>query len=116
MTTVPLSEYAFTKLDGSGNGTVRLGPTAHGVVWNPTVASIKATGAIPAGLATCTVYAGSSATDDNFVDATYDVTSAATDAIAGNVLRLGGYLYAVWSGGTPGATATLSVAGTKEIP
>lgn len=114
--TVPLSEFATIQLDGSGNGTARVGPMAHGVAWKPTVAGIKMSGDSPSGLAMCTVYAGSSPTDDNFVDATYDVNNASTDAVSGQELRLGQYVYAVWSGGNAGATATLTVNGTKDIP
>jgi hypothetical protein len=74
------------------------------------------TGAIPAGLATCYVYAGDAAIDANFVDATYDVTSASTGNVSGLEIRLGQYVFAVWSGGNAGATVTVSVVGTKEIP
>ena len=116
MTTVPLSEFNVITLDGSGNGTARVGPRAHGVVWQPTVASIKMTGATPSGVATCFVYAGSSATDDNFVDSTYDVQNDSTDRVSGQQLRLNQFVYARWSGGNPGATATLSITGTAEIP
>ena len=35
---------------------------------------------------------------------------------AGQQIVLGQYVYAVWSGGQPGATATLTVNGTQEIP
>jgi hypothetical protein len=115
-TNVPLDEFVSVTLDVTGSGTARLGPAAHGVAWNPTVASIKMTGAVPTGLATVTVFAGDDTSAGNFVDSTYDVNNAATDAIAGNVLRLGSYVFAVWAGGNAGATATLSVTGTKDIP
>lgn len=112
---VSLSDFGTVTLDAAGNGTARIGPTAHGVVWRPDVASIRMTGAIPAGLATCFVYAGSTATDDNFVDSTYDVTSASTGNVTGQELRLGQYVFAKWSGGNPGALATVTVSGAKEI-
>lgn len=113
---VSLSEFATVTLDGSGNGTARIGPDAHGVAWFPEVVSIRMTGAIPTGLATCFVYAGDSATDDNFVDSTYDVTSASTGNIAGQELHLGQYIFAKWTGGNAGAVATVSTSGRKDIP
>jgi hypothetical protein len=67
-------------------------------------------------VATVFLYAGSSATDDNFVDSTYDVSNDSTDRVSGQQLVLGQYVWAVWSGGTPGATAVLSVNGTQEVP
>jgi hypothetical protein len=115
MTEVPLSDFAQITLDGSGNGTVQLGPRAHGQTWKPTVASIKMSGSTPAGSATCFVYAGGAATDSNFIDSTYDVQNDSTDRVSGQALTLGQYVYAVWTGGNPGATATLTVNGTKVI-
>lgn len=113
---VSLSEFAVVTLDAQGAGTVRLGPNAHGVVWRPQVVSIKMTGTIPINLATVFVYAGSTPTIDNFVDATYDVTSASTGNVVGQELRLGQYVYGVWSGGNPLAQATVLVYGTKDVP
>lgn len=112
---LPLSEFGTVTLDGAGNGTARVGPDAHGVVWLPEVVRIRMTGANPSGLATCFVYAGNSATDDNFVDSTYDVTSASSGNIQGEQLRLGQFVFAKWSGGNPGAVATVSLSGSKDI-
>jgi hypothetical protein len=116
MAEVPLSDFVQITLDGTGAGVARLGPRAHGQTWRPTVASIKMTGPTPAGQATCFLYAGGAATDANFLDSTYDVANDSTDRLSGQVLDLGQYVFAVWSGGNPGATATLTVNGTKVIP
>ena len=116
MPDVPLSEFAAVTLDGAGNGTAKTGPRAHGITWRPATASIKMTGPAPAGVATVYLYAGSSPTDDNFIDSTYDVSNDSTDRVNGQQIVLGQYVYAVWSGGTPGATATLTVNGTQEVP
>lgn len=114
-TEVPLSDFVQVTLDGSGNGTARIGPRAHGQLWKPTVASIKMTGSTPTGQATCYVYAGGYVGDANFIDSTYDVLNDSTDRVSGQALQLGQYVFAVWSGGNPGATATLTVNGTKVI-
>lgn len=116
MTSVPLSEFAVGTLDASGAGTLRIGPAAHGVLWLPANAGIRMTGATPAGLATCYVYAGTSPTDPNFIDATYDVNNDNTDRVSGVQLRLGQYVFAVWTGGNPNADVTLTLTGTAEVP
>lgn len=112
---LPLNEFGTATLDSSGAGTARIGPQAHGVLWQPEVVSIRMTGDIPSGLATCFVYAGDAPVDTNFVDATYDVTSASTGNASGLELRLGQYIFAVWSGGNANASVTVSVVGSKEI-
>lgn len=114
MTTVTLSEFASVTLDGSGNGTARVGPAAHGVTWKPTVASLKVSTSVNS--PTCLVYAGPTATADNFVDGTYTGAQNSTSNIDGQVLYLGQYVHAVWTGGDAGAQATLTVSGTKDIP
>ena len=99
MPVVPLSEWAQTTLDDSGAGTIQLGPRAHGVTWRPATASIKMSGGIPSGVATCFVYAGGYVDESTFVDSTYDVNNDSTDRLTGQELRLGQYVFAVWSGG-----------------
>ncbi|MBO2460965.1 hypothetical protein [Actinomadura violacea] len=116
MTQVQLRAVGSGTLDGSGSGTVRVGPLGHGVTWLPKVASIRMAGDPPPTAATCYVYAGVMATDAYFCDATYDVNNDSTDRVSGSELRLGQYVFAVWSGGTPGADVTLIVTGDQEVP
>lgn len=116
MTTVPLNATATITLDGSGNGTAKVGPTGRGVTWHPEVASLMMTGAVPTGLATGSVYAGTSATAENFIDATYSPSNDATDKVSGSEIIIGRFVWAVWSAGNANATATLKVTGTQEIP
>lgn len=113
MTTGTLYEQASITLDGSGNGTARVGPLTAREVWYPTNASVKvATATSEAG---CSMYAGLSATSENFRDQTFTGSSGdATGKILGKMPK-GNYVWAVWSGGDPGAIATLVVTGTKEI-
>ena len=114
MTRLPLSESASVTLNGSGAGTARLGPTGSGVTWYPRVVGVRVTPATNS--PQCRIYAGPSATDDNFVDGTYTGNQNSSDAIDGQVLRLGQYVFAVWAGGDAAAQATLTVTGEKEIP
>ncbi len=113
MTTVPLSEFATVTLDGSGNGTAKIGPKAHGVVWHPTVASVKTSTKVKSPI--CNIYAGSLVNDQSFIDGTYTGEADSTDSIAGQELHLGQYVWAVWTGGDVGATGTVTVTGTKDI-
>lgn len=116
MTDVALAEYATGTLNGSGAGTIRVGPRAHGVVWRPKIASILMSGSTPSGLATVYVYTGPRASQEYFTDATYDVNNAATDSVGGTELRLGQYVWAVWTGGNALATVTLTLTGTAQVP
>lgn len=113
MTSLPLSEAAYVTLNASGNGTARIGPTAHGITWKPVRVGIKTSTAVLS--PTCQIYAGSSATPDNFVDGTFTGQQNATDAITGQELRLGQWVWAVWTGGDIGAQATVTVTGSKDV-
>jgi hypothetical protein len=66
--------------------------------------------------AACSIYVGASATAPYFIDATYAGSSGdSTDRGAAKTVRVGQYVWAVWTGGDAGATATVTVNGTKEI-
>jgi hypothetical protein len=111
--TVPLNESVPIVLDGSGNGTARLGPASHGEAWHPDTTSVKASS--NTNEAQCRIYAGDSPTDRNFIDGTLSgSTGDSTDRVNGPI-RMPNAVFAVWSGGDPTATATLRVQGTKDI-
>jgi len=118
---VPLNQAESTVLDGSGNGTIKMRPDGSHEYWSPTTASVIApnpAGGVPASEAQCTIYVGPKAADQYFVDGTYSGSSGnVTDAVAGYVIgrHADPYIIAVWTGGDPGATATLRVQGTKQI-
>lgn len=117
MTRVSLDETIGVVLNGSGNGTARLGPLTAMETWYPTQASVKVSfsGSNPVNEATCRIYKGDSATDNNFKDGTFTGSSGdATDKIAGK-LQHNLYIFAVWTGGDVGETAYLTVTGDKEI-
>ncbi len=111
-----LNETGQVILDGSGNGTVRMRPDGPHEQWLPTLASVKCSTA--AAEASCKIYIGPKASDDNFVDGTLSgSTGDATDRVAGYVIARtrDPYIFAVWAGGDPGAQATIVVNGTKTI-
>jgi hypothetical protein len=113
MGALPLSEAGFVTLNGSGAGTARVGPTAHGVVWKPSRVAIKTSSATLSPV--CQLFVGNAATSENFIDGTFTGQQNATDAVVGQELRLGMYVWAVWTGGDAGAQATVTVTGSKDI-
>jgi hypothetical protein len=115
MATVPiLPGTATVVLDGSGNGTAKVGPTGAREVWSPAVASVSA--ATNVNEASCKIYVGDQPTPANFTDGTLSgSTGDSTDRVAGSQVPLGWYVWAVWAGGDAGSVATLNVTGTKTI-
>jgi hypothetical protein len=112
----PLDENGQVTLDGSGNGKLRLRPHGGQETWLPYSVSVKCS--TNASEALCRVYIGPSATDPYFVDET--VTGSTGDS-SGRVADYtvdahGSYLWAVWTGGDPGATGTMRVAGIRQTP
>lgn len=115
MIRVPLNEDITVKLDGSGNGTVKLGPTSGAEKWYPTVTSVKVSTNINEAVAK--TYSGDAVKDNNFVDGTFSGSSGdASDRISGQEITFGNWVWNVWTGGDSNAVATLVVYGEKEIP
>lgn len=114
MQPIPLVETTDTTLDGSGNGTASLGPAGPNETWTPSNVSVICSSNVNE--ATCKVYAGPSATAPYFKDITVDgSTGDATDRC--NIpIPKGWFVWAVWTGGDPGATATVNVDGIKQVP
>lgn len=99
------------KIDGTGKGTVQLGPKTRGDRWQLSVAAIRIPGAIL--IPQCFLYMGATPTDDNLVDATYSGAQNSSTRVTAFPLTLGYYIFAVWIGADVGATATLSIYGNK---
>lgn len=118
MPTVTLNQSAVVTLNGSGNGTAQLGPRSALETWQPNVVSVK-TNQLAAEIvneAACKVYAGSDATDPNYVDGTLSgSTGDSTGNLSGQTIDCGEYVWAVWSGGDAGAQGRVNVQGTKVI-
>jgi hypothetical protein len=111
--TVQLNDSVPIVLDGSGNGTAKIGPTSHGSAWSPATISVKVSSAVKE--AQCRIYQGDAPTDRNFIDATLSgSTGDSTDRATGPI-TMPNAIFAVWTGGDAGATATLRVIGTRDI-
>lgn len=113
--TLPLTETASATLDGSGNGTASAGPFGSNEVWTASNVSVICSSNVKE--ATCKLYVGPSASAAYFVDITVDgSTGDTTDAAATIPVPKGWQVWAVWTGGDAGASATLNVNGTKQVP
>ena len=112
MRQLPLSVKAYAVLDGSGNGQASTGPLSPGEQWTGLTAAVKV--ATNAAEATAAIYAGAAATQGYFADAT---TWGSTGDSTTNLppVKVGGQVFAVWTGGDPGAQATLTVTGTRAV-
>lgn len=111
---VPLYESARVTLNGSGNGTAKVGPLSAREVWHP--ANVHVSVATNTNEAVCNVYAGVDATPPNFRDATFSGSSGdSTDKVSADTIKCGQYVFAVWTGGDANQVATMTVTGTKTI-
>lgn len=63
--------------------------------------------------ATCKTYVGPSAAPQYFKDITVDGSTGDSTDKCNLPIPRGSYIWAVWSGGDPGATATLNVDGVR---
>ena len=116
MTQVPLNRFDAVTLNGSGNGTAKVGPVNAREVWSPAIASVRTNQAAVTNEASCKIYIGPDTSPPNFVDGTLSgSTGDSTDSVAGQQVRCGQYVFAVWAGGDPGAQAFLNVTGTSQV-
>lgn len=111
---VPLNETATVLLDGSGNGIARVGPLSAREVWYPANAHVSASSNIDE--AVCQIFVGDSVIPQYFRDGTFSGSSGdATDRISADIVRVGLYVWAEWTDGDPGAVATLTVTGERDV-
>lgn len=116
MVALPLNESITGFTDFFGGASLKIGPTAHGIIWRPVVASVRAATANLDGL--CRIFVGHTATSENFVDSTYTgSTGDSTNNLGtmGAEVRIGNYVHAVWEGADPGTQVTLVVTGSQEL-
>jgi hypothetical protein len=111
---VPLSVSGSVKLSGAGGGQVQLGPALAGTSWAPSSVAVIVAPVSSTVVSEFFLYLGNPQ-PANFIGGSYtgDVNSSGIsvpDMYPGQVLT------GVWTGGNPGATATLTVTGTQTIP
>lgn len=117
MRSLQLTRPATITLNGSGAGTAQLGPVSAGESWQLARASVICSAAVATGDCQAQIYIGPSPSQPYFVDGTFSGdTGDTTDAVAGRIIHPGSYVWAVWASGMPGASATLTITGTRQVP
>lgn len=97
-------------LDGSGNGTVSVGPTRPREHWQVLGASVKvSTNNLEA---RCSIYVGPQVADPYFISTSITGSSGDSCGLGNKDIQSGQQIWAVWTGGDPGSIATLKVEGT----
>lgn len=107
----PLNVGTTVVLDASGNGRATLSPSFGPALWHVRSVAVRTSQPGAGSIPQCALYR---ATEDanGYIDTTYDGSADATDVAFD--LAQGTEIIAVWTGGNPGDTATLSVYGTRE--
>lgn len=112
-TQLVLQTSASCVLNAQGDGTAACGPSLPGTSWNPETVAISVD--TNNSEAACSVYLGISAQAGYLLGATQTGSSGdSTDCTA--TVWPGQSIIAAWTGGDPGAIATMSVFGTKQVP
>lgn len=95
-----------------GAGMAYIGPLSPGESWSGLTAAVSVATNVQE--ATCSIYAGAAPTPGYLADTTtWGSTGASTTNLP--VVKVGGNIWAVWSGGDEGALATLTVTGTRTV-
>ncbi len=113
----PFSLAVSVVLDVTGAGTAQLGPSITNEQWQPSQVSVNCSANVTTGACQANIYCGSGVNQGTYKDGTFSGDSGdSTDAVDGVILWPGQYIFAVWSDGVPGATATMIVTGTRIVP
>ena len=107
-TTVQITPQATTVLNGSGNGSVSLGPTATSQVWTLSVIGVRCSTNVSESI--CQVYL-----NNVLVGTTTWGSTGDSDTDISYQLSPGQVIEAQWTGGDAGATAYLSFVATYEV-
>lgn len=113
VTGVPLTGgQAQATVNGAGNATVAVSPQGQGTTWYPSSA-IVSTSLGAADASTVALYIGSISVGNLQGGQSY-AGGGDTIGISQASMQPGDRLIAVWSGGTPGSTASLNVIGLQD--
>lgn len=107
------SAFATVILDGSGNGIASLGPSRPRERWYPAIVAVSVSSNVNE--PTCKIYMGPQISAATFVDGTYTGSNDSTDSGNGSEVHVGEQVFAQWTGGDAGATATVTVTGELQI-
>jgi hypothetical protein len=105
-----ISPQATATFSAAGTAMCAITPPS-GTLWQLSLAAVSTTSA---GVTAATLALGSSSGPLTFVDSTQLGNSASSGKVAGAPFYHGAYLWATWTGGDPGAQATLQAYGTQR--
>lgn len=111
--TLPLNALASTVLDGAGNGTASVGPTAQGETWSLVTVAMHCDTAVKE--AQAKVYVGGGISPGYFQGTALWGSTGDAASATGITLTVGQQVFCVWTGGDPGAGAHLSIQGTRTV-
>lgn len=104
------SAIANITLDGSGNGIASIGPVVAREHWQILSAAVKvATHNLES---RCSVFVGTTAQSGTFFGTSFTGSSGDTFSLGNIDIQSGMQVFAQWTGGDPGALATLTLFGT----
>jgi len=113
MATGSLTLPVTVTLDVSGNGTVSAGPITAREVWHLTSVACSVT--TNSNEATFAIYVGDRVAPGNLRDQSFSGSSGDSSDRITDPIKSGWKVWGVWAGGDPGAIATMSLTGTKDI-
>lgn len=100
-------------LDGSGNGTASAGPLTAREIWRLT--SVACSVSSNSSEATFAIYVGDRVAPGNLRDQSFSGSSGDSSDRVTEPIKSGWKVWGVWAGGDPGAIATMSLTGTRDI-
>lgn len=106
-----LNESFQTTLNGSGNGTLTIGPQYTYQTWVPTLISVSLSSNVKEPV--LKYYRGRSI--GSILGGTYTPSNDQSD-VSGQILNPGETFFFVWTGGDAGATAFVTLNGDIQIP
>lgn len=114
MPRTPLRESIPVKLDGTGAGTAKVGPLSARETWFPDNVHVSVnTNTLESH---CKIYVGRDTSQSNFRDESVQASSGdSSGTIGADVLTVGMYVWAVWTGGDANAQAVLTVVGVRDV-
>lgn len=111
-----LRESAVITLDGSGNGTAKLGPLSAREIWYPDNVHVSVNSAVVVKEAKCSIYMGNTPTQSAFRDESVFASSGDSSGTCNaDTVKVGDYIWAVWTGGDANQQAVLTVTGIKDV-
>lgn len=111
-----LRETAVVYLDANGAGIAKLGPLSAREIWYPDNVHVSVNSDVIVKEAKCSIYMGNSTVQSNFRDESVFASSGDSSGTCNaDTVKVGDYIWAVWTGGDANKQAVLTVTGIKDV-